>query len=186
MTVNEIFSKISARLIEGSMVHDQLMSSYLFLGLDGYAACHEYHYLSETKEYIDFQKFKMRHFSSLITPSFTSENLPTIIPESWKQYIREDMNASTRKQAIISAYDTWIDWEMETKKIYEDCFIELFDMKQIPASEYVKELILSVEEEIVYATNERLKKSAMDYDIVSILEEQEEYENSFKKKIRKG
>ena len=50
----------------------------------------------------------------------------------------------------------------------------------------MKEYILDVEEELVYAKSERLAKSSMDFDIVSILEEQEQYERSFKKKIRKG
>ena len=49
MSIDEIFSKMSEHMVKGMMVHEQLMNSYLYLGLKGYAACHEYHYLEETK-----------------------------------------------------------------------------------------------------------------------------------------
>ena len=85
-----------------------------------------------------------------------------------------------------AALDEWVTWEQETKLLYEDVYAELLSKNEIPFAEFVKSYILDVEEEIVYAKNERLAKASMDFDIVSILEEQDEYERSFKHKIRKG
>ena len=48
MTVEEIFSKISQRMIGGLMFHEQMSNYYDFLNLRGYKKCHEYHYLEET------------------------------------------------------------------------------------------------------------------------------------------
>lgn len=41
MTVEEIFTELSAHMIQGLMFHDQINSYYLFLGLNKYACDHE-------------------------------------------------------------------------------------------------------------------------------------------------
>lgn len=186
MSIDEIFSKMSAHMVKGMMVHEQLMNSYLFLGLKGYAACHEYHYLEETKMHIKLSKYSVNHYSSLIKESFDKADVPEIIPMSWFNFARDTVDNGTKKQAIVAAFDEWINWEQETKTFYEDIYAELLSKNEIPFAEFVKSCILDVEEEIVYAKNERLAKASMDFDMVSILEEQDEYKRSFKKKIRKG
>ena len=186
MSIDEIFSKMSAHMVKGMMVHEQLMNSYLFLGLKGYAACHEYHYLEETKGHLELLKYCTDHYSSLIKETFDRSDVPEIIPTSWFNFTQDTVDSNTRKQAMKAALDEWITWEQETKSLYEDIYAELLSKNEIPFAEFVKSYILDVEEEIVYAKNEKLAKSSMDFDIVSILEEQEEYERSFKKKIRKG
>ena len=50
MTIEQVFSRLATRMIGGMMFHEQLMNAYLFMGLPGYAKCHEYHYISETNE----------------------------------------------------------------------------------------------------------------------------------------
>ena len=63
MELYDIFSAIASHMIKGMMVHEQLMNSYQFLGLAGYATCHEYHYISESKGYADLCKYAIEHFS---------------------------------------------------------------------------------------------------------------------------
>ena len=174
MSIDEIFSKMSEHMVKGMMVHEQLMNSYLYLGLKGYAACHEYHYLEET------------NYDSLVIGTFDRSDVPEIVPKSWFNFKRNTVDINTRKQAIAAAYDEWINWESETKALYEEIYSDLINQGEIALSEFIKEYILDVEEELVYAKTERLAKASMDFDIVSILEEQEQYERSFKKKIRKG
>lgn len=185
MTVVEIFSRIGTQLVKGMMVHSQLMNAYLFLGLDGYAACHEYHYLSESNSYIQVCKYATDHFGMLVNVDNSIQDIPDIIPQSWFANDREKVDTKTRLQAMEEALTTWIEWEENAKKLYEDLYLEL-EKKDVPAAEYVKEMIVDVEEEIVYARKERLVKRSMAFDIVSIMEEQKECERSFKKKIRKA
>ena len=185
MSIDEIFSKMASHMIEGMMVHEQLMNAYLFLNLSGYAACHEHHYLSETKGYIRLCHYKAEHLNSLIQSTFTSKNTPDIIPSSWFTSSREQVNASTRKQAMETALDTWINWEEETKTLYEGFYTELLNTDHVAEAEFVKGYILDVEDEIVYARNEKILKTAMAFDIVSILEEQNKVMKFFKDKIKK-
>lgn len=182
MTIDEIFSKLSSHMIQGMMTHEQLMNCYEFLGLSGYAACHEYHYLSETKGYIKLCRYKVKHFGTLIQNKKVTD--PEIIPTSWLEASRDLTDFQTRKKAMSAAIDTWIDWEEQTKRLYNDCYKAFYELNEMAAADLVLSYINSVEEEIVFAKEERLKKIAMDFDIVSILEEQDSWEKKFKKKIK--
>ena len=43
-SVEDIFANLSAHMIEGLMIHDQMASYYKFLNLRSYAECHEERY----------------------------------------------------------------------------------------------------------------------------------------------
>ena len=185
MSVVENFSRMASHMVNGMMVHEQLMNAYLFLGLKGYAECHKYHYLEETKSYISLCEYSVEHFDQIVTARINPEGIPEIIPMSWKQNNKYNIVVKTRIQAVEAALEEWISWEEKTKALYESIYHEIIN-EDVSASEFVKSYILDVEEEIVYSKNELLVKRAMEFDMSSILEEQEKYERSFKKKIRKG
>ncbi len=183
MSIESIFSELSSHMLEGIMIHEQLMNCYLFLGLEGYAACHEYHYISETLDRNKLVSYSVEHYSKLI--SNTAFNIPEVIPNTWYNSLREEVNHDTRIKAISAAYDEWINWEESAKSLYEKIYKELLNNNEIAFAEFISNYITNVEEEIIYARKERLKKIAMDYDIVSIMEEQEEFKRIYKKKLHK-
>ena len=185
MTVVENLSRMASHMISGMMVHEQLMNAYLFIGLKGYAACHEYHYLEETKSYISICKYSIEHFDEIVSAPLNPNDIPTIIPTSWAGFNKFHIDVKTKSQVSESALKEWIEWEEKTKALYESIYDEVVK-EDIPASEFIKGYILDVESEITYAKNELLDKRSRSFDMVSILEEQKEYERSFKKKIRKG
>lgn len=80
MTVEEIFSDLTAHMVKGLMVHDQMMHYYLFLDLKGYAKCHEYHYYCENKNYDK----TIWHYSKYHKKLIKSQkiNNPDLIPQS--------------------------------------------------------------------------------------------------------
>jgi len=170
-------------MIDGMMVHKQLMDSYLFLDLNGYAKCHEYHYICESRGYVELSRYKLEHYGSLIQQG--PLKIPDIIPGSWFDVTRDSVDSETRHKAIIAALEEWIAWEKGTRELYTNLFDELMTMSEIATAEFLKGYILDVEDEIVYATNERIRKASMGYDIVSIVEEQSYTEKFFDKKIRK-
>lgn len=183
MTASDIFSEIASHMIEGIMVHEQLMNSYLFIGLPGYATCHEYHYLSESIGYSMFCEYIADHFDMLITGGIPLN--PGLIPNSWMNTKRVSVTQQIRHEALEAAFNEWLKWEENTVNLYSDMYKELIKLNLIPASELVKKYILDAEEELAYARNELISKEAMDYDIVSILEEQEDCKKKYKKKIKK-
>lgn len=183
MSINEILSSLSTHMIQGTMVHEQLMNCYLFLGLEGYAACHEYHYLSESKGRIKLCKYAARHFSTVIKSGKVSD--PEIIPSSWFDTYRENVNSQARKEAMRAALNEWLKWEEETLALYEECYSELLSNTKPSFSEFLVPYIKDVDEELAFIKEEILHKTAMDFDIVSILEEQDTYKKKFKKLMKK-
>ena len=82
MSVVENFSRMASHMVNGMMVHEQLINAYLFLGLKGYAECHKYHYLEETKSYISLCEYSVEHFDQIITARINPDGIPEIIPIS--------------------------------------------------------------------------------------------------------
>ena len=74
---------------------------------------------------------------------------------------------------------------METVKLYSGFYTKLISMEEISAADFVEHYILDAEKEATFAKDELNKKMAIDFDIVSIMEEQEEFESIYKKKLHK-
>ena len=180
MTVDEIFSKILTHEIKGLMVHEELANFYDFLNLHGYKRCHEYHYLEECCVMRSVERYYLNHFNKLIKKERIEE--PEIIPSSWYNYGRWDVDVSTRQSALKTGITEWVDWEKETKELYEKMYKELCDIDEIAAACKIKELICDVDCELKYAEREALKLKAIDYDLNSVYLCQDEMHKKYKKK----
>lgn len=175
MSTREVFVSLASHMVKGMMTHEQLMNSYLFLGLKGYAHLHEKHYLSETKGYIKLCKYASKHYSILLQAERVED--PKVIPPSWKEATRETVTPDVRRQALEAALTEWINWESEAVEVYSEAFRNLYDMGEIDAAFFVKKFLSDAEKELTFARQELLSKRAMDFDIVSIIEEQEKFQN---------
>ena len=98
MTVEEIFNKLATHMAEGVMTHNLFTQAYDFLGLYGFAKCHEYHYMDEVKGYTKLLHYYSTHYHKLIM----IENVPTpnIIPQTWYKYTTMAVDTSTKRQLI--------------------------------------------------------------------------------------
>lgn len=175
MSIREEFVKLASHMVKGMMTHEQLMNSYLFLGLPGYAHLHEKHYLSETKSYVKLCKYASSHYSMLLQAERVED--PEVIPPSWKDKTRESVTFDIRRQSLEAALLEWINWEESAVEVYSEAFKTLYDAGEIDAAFFVKKFLLDAEEELIFARQELISKRAMDFDIVSIIEEQEKFQN---------
>lgn len=182
MTVEEVFSELSAHMIKGLMVHDQMAHYYCFLNLKGYSKCHQYHYLCENKDYMELNHYYHRHHNKLIKAKPVED--PKIIPSSWYAYFREDVDATTKRNAVKTGIEKWIEWEQDTKKLYEKMYKELFALGEIADAEYLACLIKDVNEELAQAQSLYIKKKSCDFDISSIMGDQEEKADKYWCKIK--
>lgn len=182
MTVDELFSQLAAHMIEGLMVHSQMSDYFGFLSLTGYQECHKYHYFEENANYRKINKYYLHHYNKIV-PEMPFNN-PNIIPESWYKYTRQDVNATTRKNAIQSGMDKWIKWEEETKKLYQYIYQELIALKEIAAAEEVAKYIIDVDYELAEAIQEDLELKAIDYDITIIIDNQNKIYKQYEKKLK--
>ena len=182
MTIDEIFSQLSEHMIEGLMIHSQLSDYFGFIGLDGYQICHKYHYFIENANYKKLGNYYLHHYNKLIME--TPFKNPNIIPESWYQYTRFDVNATTRKNAIQVGIEHWVTWENDTKKLYEMLYRELIKLNEVAAAKELCEYIEDVDKELSEACQKHIELTAIDYNISDIIMEQEEYKKKYKKKLK--
>ena len=172
MNTEEIFKELAGHMIQGMMFHDEMANYYEFLGLTGYARCHEYHFIDETCSYRKLCKYYISHENRLV-PYVEVED-PEAIPESWYKYSRQEVDASTKKNAVKSGLEKWVAWEKETKELYEKMYKELVSVDAIADAKFVAKLIHDVDCELAKAEKYHLAKSAIGYDMIEVVNEQDE------------
>lgn len=182
MTILEIFSKINAHQIEGIMTHAQLADYFDFLNLHGYKRLHEYHYLEESACMRKTHRYFLNHFNMLIEDQAVND--PNVIPIGWKNRTRFDVDSTTRKKSVLSAFEKWRTWETETKHLYEQMYKEACDINEVAAALFIKELVHDVDMELKCAERMLLRIKAVDYDMSFICEEQDELHEHFKEKTK--
>lgn len=182
MTIDEIFSQLGAHMVEGLMIHSQMSDYFGFIGLDGYQECHKYHYFDENSNYKKLCDYYLHHFNKLVIEQPFKN--PSIIPESWYQYTRHDVNATTRKNSIQVAMERWVNWEKDTKKLYEMLYQQLISLNEIAAARFLETFIEDVDEELAGACQKHIELTAIDYDISDIIMEQKDIKKKYKKKLK--
>ena len=73
-----------------------------------------------------------------------SEQIPdtsSVIPQSWYRYSRFDVDINTKKNAIQTGINKWVNWERDTKKFYESMYKELINIGEVDAAIMVSKLI---------------------------------------------
>ena len=166
MTVEEIFSTINSQMINGIMFHDTMSEYYDFLNLHGFKRCHEYHALKEFCEHRSLVRYYINHYCKLLKSEHSQAQ--KTIPNNWYNYSRSQVDSSSKKRAIREAYTKWKEWELSTKKLYENLYCELCDIKEIAAACKVKELISCVDMELKYVDRTHVLLESIDYDMPTI------------------
>lgn len=172
MTIEEIFSHLSAHMIKGLMIHDQLATAYDFLNLCGYKKCHEYHYFEESYNYRCLQDYYLEHFHKLI-PEEKIDN-PETIPANWHKYSRPEVDANTKRAAVKDFMKKWVDWEKDTKALLESSYKELYELGEVGAALKIAKFIKGNCKELAKAQEKQMYLENISYDISTILSEQYE------------
>lgn len=181
--VDDIFSTLAAHMVKGLMIHEQLMHCFSFIGLDGYAKCHEYHYISETKGYINLCRYYLDHYRRLIKPS--QIDVPDIIPATWYDTSMLNVDPQTRVKAVKAALEEWIEWERSAVHAYEKACGELFGLGEYGAFQFIEMYLIDTKDELKIARDEFLHKSMIEFDMVSIHEEQSDLKDKYEKLLKK-
>ena len=181
MTVDEIFTKLAEHMIEGVMTHNDLMRGYNFLGLYGFSKCHEYHYLEESKGYVRLLEYYSTRYHKLLKVQSIPQ--PEIIPDTWYKYTTMAVDSNTKRQAVKSMMDKWVEWERNTKKLYQEMYNELCNVNEVAAANEVNCYICGVDEELKHAEKKLIKLETLGYDISAIVNMQESMYKKFNKKL---
>lgn len=182
MTIEDIFSQLAQRMIEGLMTHSQLADYFGFLGLDGYQQCHIYHYFEENCNYKKISKYYLEHYNKLVK-DMPFKN-PNVVPEDQFQYTRQQVTKEVRKDAVKAGFEKQVYQERQTKKFYEQHHFNLMQLNEVAAAEELEKYIEDVDYELAEAERIHLRLEAIDYDISDIVMLQDDVKKKYNKKIK--
>ena len=182
MTVEEVFTKLAKHMVEGMMYHDTFTKGYDFLGLYGFAKCHEYHHIEETKDYLNLLHYYSTRYHKLLMIKEIPE--PNIIPPDWYKYTTMDVDTNTKRNAVKTMMEKWIEWERKTKTLYQEMHQELCNLGEVAAANEVKCYICAVDEELKHAEKKLIKLTSVDYNINTIINWQQPMYKKFKKELK--
>jgi len=183
MTVEDIFTKMASHMLDGVMIHEQLVHYHNFLHLPGYARFHMERCLGESVSYMRLYNYYLSHYGKLIPDVKVA---PTnVIPKTWYSHTKKDVDSSTLRSSVKAGLEMWIDWEKDTQKLYQELYMALMEIGEIASANYVSECISDVTEELKEAECYYLNKKIRDYDITDIMDEQAKFSKGKCKEICK-
>ena len=183
MTVEEIFTKLSSHMVTAMMIHDQLADAFAFLNLNGFKRISEYQFKSESMCYRKLNRFYIDRYNKLISESRVED--PALIPDSWHNYKRWEVDVGSKRNAVKTMLDHWVSWERETKKMYQDMSHELSMSGEVSASLYVDRLVKEGDCELKKADRIMIDLASADYDMTYILDMQKPLHDKYKKLAKK-
>ena len=164
------------------MYHDEFAQAYNFLCFRGYAKQHEYHYIEESFAYRTLLNYYAKHYYKLL--QLENIDQPKLIPETWYKYTTMAVDAGTKRNAIKELTTKWVEWERSTKKLYQELRQEAYNLGEVDAALFIDTFIKEVSKELRHAERQLLSLETMGYDIVQIVDWQEDLYNKYKKKLR--
>lgn len=182
MTVAEIFKEISNHMIYGLMFHEQQADMYDFLNLKGYKRMSEYHFFCETKNMRELHRYYLNHFNRLIEEGDIDN--PNVIPMAWYGYLRQDVDANTKRSAVRTGVESWVDWETKTKDFYQQMYKELMDLGEVAAANKISCFLCGVDKELKHAQRHHINLKSADFSIDYMLFEQDNLHDCYKEKMK--
>lgn len=155
-------------MIEGIMLHDQLYQIFLFVRLNKYANVQKERHKEETKARRRLNEYFIKHNNRLIKE--TGINFGNVIPIEWYDKSRFDFSIDDVRKTAIFAFRTWVQWEKDTKILYEKMYYDLITEHFISDAEHVLDLIKDVSKELNEAEEQMLYLDNVGYDPVEIME----------------
>ena len=148
MNIYEIWSRISSHQTTGLMYHFQFADMFYFLGLEKLGKDQDCHYHKESESLRDTHRFVLLHHNKVLIPKHVEG--VDLIPGGWIRYAMGDVDRNTRKSQVTSIFDGWLEWENKTKELYTEMRKDAEDQRAIADACRIKELLLDVEDELVY------------------------------------
>ena len=173
MLTEEIFSQLVAHMKKGILIHNQMTSLFGFLNLKKYQKRQEKQFYEENKNCRELQDYYLNRYQKLL-PELPVEN-PVLIPQNWIKYTKSEVDTNTKRSTVKDLFKKWIEWETQTKEIFQNAYKVLLENGDIDATYKIGELIQDVENELQFARETKINLDAMDYDIVAIIDRQEKF-----------
>lgn len=168
--MHEIFKKLSNRMVGAMMVHTQLTELFNFIDLEPDAKRQKKQLHDESDGLLKLEKYAAQHHHILIT----SDNPPQvdILNLGMLKQSSDQLSPENRAYLIRYAMKEWIEWEKESKIMYEDAYRNFVDMSEIAAADFVLQYVRDVDKELKDAELLYRVRDAIDWDLPTIYDKQ--------------
>ena len=183
MSVIDIFSDINKHMVDGIRMHCHLADYFDFLGMGGFKRQQEYRYFDESIELRAIRRYFINHYGMVLEERNSTEE--RYIPSAWSGVDRMNVDNSARSKAIKESIETWVKWETDTKKMYQDYYSQLCDMHEIAGAKKVMCLICGVDKELKCAQRLWIKLKCLDFNVGEMALLQDEMHEKYRKKMNK-
>lgn len=123
--MHEIFKKLSNRMVGAMMIHTQLTELFNFIDLESDAKRQKKQFHEESDGLLKLEKYVAQHHHILIT----SDNPPQvdILNLGMLKQPNDKLSPDNKVYLIQYAMKEWIEWEKESKIMYEDAYRNLVE-----------------------------------------------------------
>ena len=167
MNTEEVFIQIANHMREGIDFHDQVSRCYDFLGIERFARDHSKHFMEESEGYRSLLHYYSTHYHKLL--KIEKKEMASLVPESWYKYTTFEVDMKTKVNYIQGLTRRWIDWEQQTKKLYQDAYCALMEEKEVAGANYVNKLVKEVTKELKEAEQLLIEMETIGYDMPTII-----------------
>ena len=182
MDTREVFSIISAHQIKGLMLHSTWADYFAFLGLEGFKKLHEYRYVEESKSMRMIRRYFIEHYNELPIDISIDSNLSEYVAQNTNN--RFDVDNTTKERHIKLYLQGWVEWEKESKRLYENTYKTLSDNGEIAGSCIVEKLVTDTDKELADAENLLLLATNVGFNMNVIILKQEKIKRDYDGKLK--
>lgn len=152
------------------MTHTQLTELFNFIDLETDAKRQKDQLHEETDGLLKLEKYAAQHHHMLIT----SDDPPQvdILNLSMLKQPNDKLSPDDKVYLIQYAMKEWIEWEKESKIIYEDAYRSLIEISEIAAADFVLRYVRNVDKELRDAELLYRVRDAIDWDLPTIYDNQ--------------
>lgn len=170
MTLHEIFTTLFNRMVGAMMIHTQLTQLFTFVDLLPDARRQEQQLQEETHGLTELNKYYSQHHHVFLNadnpPQVDILNLG-VFKKSSKELTPED-----RMNLIQYGTKEWVEWERQSKMIYEDAYRNLIDLSEIASAEFIMRYVRDVDQELKDAERLYKVREGINWDLPTIYDKQ--------------
>lgn len=181
-SAESVYAEVNARMIAALMFHNQMAEYFLFLGLCGYSAMHEYQYFSESLERENLRRKYIHRHGHLIPDVY--EGKASAIPDNMMTANRMSIGKGTKQKAVEDCFNDYHAWESETKELYQEYSGKLREFGAVIDASCMERMAENVSCELERIENIVMDLIACSYDMGYIVDSQEKIKCEYERKLK--
>ena len=170
MTLHEIYSALGNRMIGAMMIHSQLHQIFTLIDLLPDARKQQSQLEEETHGYAELNKYFCQFHHMVLEannpPQIDLLNLGILKKTSF------ELTPEDKVYLIKYAMNEWINWEKESKVLYEDSYRNLIDISEIASADFVMRFVNDVSRELKDAETLFRIREGINWDLSTIYDKQ--------------